>query len=128
MLNCGYYVPYGGVSPGPRFLVPSLPFLALGLAPAFARSPRPTAALAVLSVTAMMGVTLVWTANTELHQTIWGELARALVLGNSSRLVAHLMTPNALGWTAAGSGGGLAIMVVAAVAALALSLWRHVRP
>ena len=37
MLNCGYFLPYGGTSPGPRFLVPALPFLALGLAPAFAR-------------------------------------------------------------------------------------------
>ena len=32
-LNCGYIFPLGGLSPGPRYLVPGLPFLALGLAP-----------------------------------------------------------------------------------------------
>ena len=30
LLNCSYFLPYGGLSPGPRFLVPGLPFLCLG--------------------------------------------------------------------------------------------------
>ena len=34
LLSVGYFDPYGGESPGPRFLVPALPFLALGLADA----------------------------------------------------------------------------------------------
>ena len=38
----GYFDPYGGTSPGPRFFVPALQFLALGLAPAYARWPRLT--------------------------------------------------------------------------------------
>ena len=37
VLELGYYDPYGGDSPGPRFFIPALPFLAVGLAPAFAR-------------------------------------------------------------------------------------------
>ena len=37
--NCGYFDPYGG-SPGPRFLAAGLPFIALGLGPAFAWAPR----------------------------------------------------------------------------------------
>ena len=42
----GYFLPYGGVSPGPRFLVPAIPFLAVGLGPAFARLPVLTTLLA----------------------------------------------------------------------------------
>ena len=52
LLNSGYFLPYGG-SPGPRFLLPALPFLALGLGPAFARAPRLTAALASVSIASM---------------------------------------------------------------------------
>jgi len=123
LLNCGYYLPYGGVSPGPRFLVPGLPFLALGLGPAFARLPRTTALLAVCSVVPTFGLTLVWTANESLRQTIWGELARAAIEGRASRLVRSLMTPDALGWTPAGSGAGTALMAAAAALALVLALW-----
>ena len=42
LANCGYFQPYGGDSPGPRFLAVALPFLALGLANAFAWRPRAT--------------------------------------------------------------------------------------
>src|SRR5690348_16428602 len=45
--NSGYYLPYGGGSPGPRFLIPMLPFLAVPLALAFRRFPALTVALAV---------------------------------------------------------------------------------
>ncbi len=51
--NAGYYVPFGGYVPGPRFLIMTIPFLALGLAPAFDAWPLPTAALALFSVGAM---------------------------------------------------------------------------
>jgi len=43
--NAGYWLPLGGGSPGPRFLFPILPFLALGLAIAWRRWPAPTLAL-----------------------------------------------------------------------------------
>ena len=49
LLDAGYFLPYGGGTPGPRFLVPALPFLALGLPCALARFPRSTVALALAS-------------------------------------------------------------------------------
>ena len=49
--NSGYYLPFGGGSPGPRFLATTLPFLALPLAIAFERWPGPTIALAAVSIT-----------------------------------------------------------------------------
>ena len=55
--NSGYTVPFGGGSPGPRFLIPMLPFLALGFAPAYRKWPWSTAALAIPSGGVMLGVT-----------------------------------------------------------------------
>ena len=52
--NAGYWLPFGGGSPGPRFLIPVLPFLALGLAPAYRRLPALTLALAIPSVILML--------------------------------------------------------------------------
>jgi hypothetical protein len=49
LADAAYFIPYGGNSPGPRFLVPALPFLVLGLPFAFARYPRVTIGLALVS-------------------------------------------------------------------------------
>jgi len=51
--NSGYYLPFGGQVPGPRFLITALPFLAVPIALAFRRFPGPTLALAGASVVAM---------------------------------------------------------------------------
>jgi hypothetical protein len=55
--NSGYYLPFGGYVPGPRFLIPIVPFLALGLPPAFRRWPAATTALAVVSAGTMVVAT-----------------------------------------------------------------------
>jgi hypothetical protein len=55
--NSGYDVPFGGGTPGPRFLIPVLPFLALGVAAAYRAWPWSTLALAVPSGVLMLGVT-----------------------------------------------------------------------
>ena len=54
LYNAGYWLPFGGGSPGPRFLIPALPFLALGLAPAYRRMGALTLAVAIPSVTLML--------------------------------------------------------------------------
>ena len=66
--NAGFYLdqgqpgasdhPFGGFSPGPRLLVPALPFLALGLAVAYRRFPRVTLVLAVVSAARVLVATL----------------------------------------------------------------------
>jgi hypothetical protein len=53
LYNAGYWLAFGGGSPGPRFLIPALPFLALGLATAYRRLPAITLALAIPSVVTM---------------------------------------------------------------------------
>ena len=121
LLNCGYFSPYGGTLLGPRFFVPALPFLALGLGPAFAGRPRLSGALTVLSVLPVVGLTIVWSQNPPLHQTIWGELVRLPSEGRQSRLMRH-MTDTIFRWISAGSGWGFAVIVVAAAAALVLAL------
>ena len=50
--------PLGGGSPGPRFLMPMLPFLALGIAAAYRRLPVTTLALAVASAVQLVVITM----------------------------------------------------------------------
>ena len=56
--NSGYYLPFGGGSPGPRFLITMLPFLACPLGLALKRFPAPTIALAAVSITTMVIATI----------------------------------------------------------------------
>ena len=56
--DAGYWLPFGGGSPGPRFLIPILPFLAVGLAPAWRRWPAQTLALGVVSAATMVVATM----------------------------------------------------------------------
>jgi hypothetical protein len=112
VLNSSYFLPYGGGSPGPRFLVPALPFLALGLGPALARAPRTAGAVALASIVGTVTMTLLWAANVHLRQSVWGELARALHEGRWSRL-GRFATD-----TVVGNGW---LIVIAATAAVAVA-------
>jgi hypothetical protein len=56
--NSGYYLPFGGGAPGPRFLITVLPFLAFPIALALRRYPGPTLALAAVSITTTVIATI----------------------------------------------------------------------
>jgi hypothetical protein len=119
LINCGYFLPYGGVSPGPRFLVPALPFLALGLAPAFAARPRLTTVLAALSILPMTALTITWGSTAGVPGTIWGAIVR-LPLDRGSSALTSSLAANTLNWI--GFSRGLAALIVALSAAAALAV------
>jgi hypothetical protein len=56
--NSGYWLPFGGGSMGPRFLIPALPFLAVPLAVAFRRFPLTSLALAIPSALLIVAGTI----------------------------------------------------------------------
>jgi hypothetical protein len=58
--NSGYWLPFGGGTPGPRFLIPALPFVAIGLAYAYRRLPALTLGLAIPSALMMVVGTLTY--------------------------------------------------------------------
>ena len=122
LANLGYFLPYGGTSVGPRFLVPSLPFIALGLGPAFARWFRLTAVLAAFSIVSMA---LLAVARRE---TPWG-FVRTLV-DDKHLSAGGLFIENALHWV--GSPTLLSSVIVfgafAAAYVLALAGARSAQP
>jgi hypothetical protein len=60
LYNTAYWQPLGGGTPGPRFLIPVLPFVAVGLAPAFRRFRALTLGLAIVSGTMMVAGALTY--------------------------------------------------------------------
>lgn len=100
--ECGYFDPYGGQSPGPRYLIPMLPFLAVGLAPAFRHWRWPTAALAACSIVATMVATFTWEQYDAWVHGLWGAVLRAPFHPRSSELATHLAS-NILTWIAIGA-------------------------
>lgn len=58
--EAGYFDPLGGVSPGPRFFAPAVPFLLLGLPLAFAARPVIVSALVAVSLALSVWNTFTW--------------------------------------------------------------------
>jgi len=58
LYNAGYFLPFGGEVPGPRFLISALPFLGVPLALVFRRMPGPAIALALASAVVMATATI----------------------------------------------------------------------
>jgi hypothetical protein len=125
LLDVGYFDPYGGDSPGPRFFVPALPFLALGLGPAFTRRPRLTTVAAIASVVASVALLLTWPAEvnaTHVYRwSVWGDLAGFVAHGSGSTL-AQSFEPTLFGRAGIGRIGGATIVLLAALTAVAVAL------
>ena len=79
--NASYYLPFGGQGPGPRFLVPALPFLALPLGGALTRRLPTVLVLGVLSVGVMTLATVTAPLITGADHSI-GDWARFLGRGD----------------------------------------------
>jgi len=102
--NAGYFTPYGGTSPGPRFLVPALPFLALGLGHAYRRWPRVFALTALVSVASMIHASATWNEQPSwTFVTIWSR------------------------WVGLPKEVGAALVCITALVGLALAFTRRIR-
>ena len=73
LYNSAYWQPLGGDTPGPRFLIPVLPFLAVGLAPAFRRFRALTLGLAIASAVMMVAGALTYPLVTGDGIAIWAQ-------------------------------------------------------
>jgi hypothetical protein len=79
VFDAGYWDPYGGVSPGPRFFATALPFLLVGVAPALERFARTTLTLALVSIAVTTANSLTWMKNDGMHfkylpDTVWAHI------------------------------------------------------
>jgi hypothetical protein len=108
LVDAGYFLPYGGGSPGPRFLGAALPFLALGVPAALERFRLPTLALAFVSAATMTVQALSWGVRSE-HDTAYlpgknDVMATVWSVGGLNRDVAALLVlACALGAVAVGA-------------------------
>jgi hypothetical protein len=118
--ECGYFDPYGGDSPGPRYFVAALPFLAVGLAPAFHRMRRLSIGVAVPSVLAGVLLELSWTKNPDYASTFWGEVVHLVSRRDGGEMIAKL-ADTWLTWVGVGSVVGTALVLVLAAGAFGLA-------
>jgi hypothetical protein len=58
IFNACYYIPFGGWTPGPRYMIDALPFMALPLAAALRRAPLLTLILGAISAATMFVATV----------------------------------------------------------------------
>ncbi len=71
--NAGYWLPFGGGTPGPRFLIPALPFVAIGFSYAYRAMPALTLGLAIPSAVMMLIGSLTFPLVGDNGTGIWGE-------------------------------------------------------
>ena len=101
---------FGGFGPGPRYVIPALPFLAFPLAASFRRFPVVTSALAVVSAVTMTAIVATGTLGG--YDTLWFER-----LGDGAIVTTAASFVGVTGWYSV-------LPLFAAVAtALGLALW-----
>ncbi|MFY9468552.1 MAG: hypothetical protein WAP37_00325 [Solirubrobacterales bacterium] len=110
--NAGYWLPFGGGTPGPRFLIPVLPFLALALAPGIRRFSAVGVALLIPSAMTMAIATMTLPMIGNGDTGLWWHLVE---IGNFTQTV---LSPFGVdnGWW------GLTPFLVPLIAGLALAL------
>jgi hypothetical protein len=118
MADVGYFLPYGG-SPGPRFIIPGLPFVALGLGYAFARAPRTVVVLAAVSVAITTMIMLHWDQLPP--RPMWAEIAHVPAHAHTARFVTSLER-TAWDWVLPGRVWGAIVVGVCALAALIVGI------
>jgi hypothetical protein len=120
LLEFGYFLPYVGVSPGPRFLIPAVPFLALGLPHALARFPKATVRLALWSVVASTLVRLTWAqVGVRGYRALEFDFARAI---SWPAHIPDLLPSNILIWVGLGTIGSAIAVMGFAIAAFVVAL------
>jgi hypothetical protein len=125
LVNVGYFLPYGGLSPGPRFFVPALPFLALGLPFAIAAARWVVVALTAASLAATTAVEVSWAlAENGYHDTVWGQIALLPRRRGASTLVQDA-THNVLDWLGSNRTDSAAAVALCVAAAFVLALPRR---
>jgi hypothetical protein len=115
LLNSASVEPFGGASPGPRFMIPALPFLALPLAAAYRTIPGATLGLVLGGGAFMVAATL-----TTALEAWDGLVVHRVITGRYVESVASFV---GLGGSAADVPFLLAL-AVAAAAAIAATPWR----
>ena len=121
LANCGFADPYGGTSPGPRYLVPALPFLALGLGPFWAARRLVTAFVAGVSIVATTAVTVSWASDVHYRHTVWRELAPYPAELGSAR-IADYLERSAFSWVGANPKQGALLAGLFAATAFVIAL------
>jgi hypothetical protein len=76
LYDCSYWLPFGGGSPGPRFLIPTLPFLAVGVATAWSSLRGVAIPLLLASATTMAIATTTVPMFTAPTTSVWWHVAR----------------------------------------------------
>jgi hypothetical protein len=134
--NAGYWLPFGGGTPGPRFMIPALPFVALGLAVAYRRMPATCLAMAIPSALFMLAGSMTYPLLGENGTGTWAQYLGDSILEHTT--LSALGVPN--GWLAAAPvllavAGAIAFAVRATprtsvrdvrTAAVALAAWAAV--
>jgi hypothetical protein len=109
IFNSSYTFPLGGASPGPRYLTPILPFLAVPLAVAYRNLPVTTLGLAVASVVEIVAVTI----TRPLSSSFYGNWFERFASGDFSQ--------TAIGLAGGPSRYGIYLFLVMAVLAVAFA-------
>ncbi len=134
LYNTGYWLPFGGGTPGPRFLIPILPFIALGFAEAWRRIPATTLVLSscgfVVMTAALITYPMVGAGNTSqwqeraLDNTFQHTVLTALGAGDGwPTMIPLLAVFIAAIWLGARATGALAVAADTRLALIALAAW-----